>query len=148
MSGSRYASSASIAATILEEGSNSPADVVFMQDAGALGALAIEGFLAVLPDRFLSKVDPRFRSPSGEWVGTSGRARTVVYNVENIDPETDLPEFDPRFRRPDVEGAHRLSSDERLLPGVHHGPACPDRRGGHPRLARGHQGQRPQVLHQ
>ncbi len=88
----RYASSASIAATILEEGSNSPADVVFMQDAGALGALANEGFLAVLPGRFLDLVDPRFRSPIGEWVGTSGRARTVVYNVENIDPATDLPD--------------------------------------------------------
>lgn len=100
----RYASSAAIAATILEEGSNSPADVVFVQDAGALGVLAIEGFLAVLPDRFLSKVDPRFRSPSGEWVGTSGRARTVVYNVDNIDPETDLPDSILGFADPKWKG--------------------------------------------
>ena len=36
----RYGETAELAATILEEGQNSPADVYFAQDAGALGALA------------------------------------------------------------------------------------------------------------
>ncbi len=99
----RYASSAGIVATILEEGKNTPADVVFLQDPGGLGALAQEGILTVLPDELLDRVDPRFRSRSGVWVGTSGRARTVIYNLEAINPETDLPDTilgftDPQWR--------------------------------------------------
>ncbi len=99
----KYAGSAAIAATILEEGDNTPADVVFLQDPGSLGALSEAGVLAELPSELLSEVDPRFRSPRGEWVGASGRARTVVYNTSAIDPATDLPDSildftDPRWK--------------------------------------------------
>lgn len=86
-----YASTSAIAATILEEGKNSPADVVLMQDAGALGALAQASILATLPDATLQMVDARYRSPQGVWVGVSGRARTVVYNTKTVVPERDLP---------------------------------------------------------
>ena len=89
--GVKYASSSELVATILEEGLNSPADVVFLQDTGALGALAQAGMLGRLPDELMTRVDSRFRSPSGVWVGTSGRARTVVYNTESINPDQDLP---------------------------------------------------------
>ena len=88
----KYAGSASTAVTLLEEGDNTPADVVFLQDPGSLGSLAAEGMLAELPQETLDKVDPRFRDPNGQWIGTSGRARTIIYNTEAIDPETDLPE--------------------------------------------------------
>lgn len=100
----RYAKSAAIVATLLEEGENTPADVVFLQDAGALGALGQEGFLDSLSPDVLDKVDRRFRSPEGLWVGTSGRARTVVYNVETIDPATDLPETILAFTDPSWKG--------------------------------------------
>ena len=86
----KYGGTAEIAATILEEGANSPADVFYAQDAGALGALQAENRLAALPDAILNAVEPRFRSPQGQWVGTSGRARVVVYNTESVKPE-DLP---------------------------------------------------------
>ena len=39
----RYGGTAELAATIMEEGQNSPADVFFGQDAGALGALSLAG---------------------------------------------------------------------------------------------------------
>lgn len=100
----KYAGSASIAATILEEGKNTPADVVFMQDPGSLGSLSDAGMLAELPDELLSKVAPGFRSPAGHWVGTSGRARTVVYNTAAIDPEKDLPESILGFTDPEWRG--------------------------------------------
>ena len=87
----KYASSASTAATLLEEGDNSPADVVFLQDPGSLGSLAAQGMLVELPQATLEKVDARFRDPDGRWIGTSGRARTIVYNTETINPDTDLP---------------------------------------------------------
>lgn len=87
----RYGETAELAATIMEEGSNSPADVYFAQDAGALGALAYTGRLRRLPDAILQKVEARFRSSDGLWVGVSGRARVVAYNTRRV-PVRDLPD--------------------------------------------------------
>ncbi|MCB0063099.1 MAG: iron ABC transporter substrate-binding protein [Caldilineaceae bacterium] len=86
----RYGDTAEMAATILEEGANSPADVFFAQDAGALGALADAGVLAPLPESVLAQVEPRFHSPDGLWVGVSGRARVLVYNTDEL-TAADLP---------------------------------------------------------
>src|SRR5688500_1950591 len=80
----RYGSTAELAALLLEEGANSPADVYFAQDAGALGAVAEAGLLRTLPAEILGRVPERFRSPDGEWVGLSGRARVVVYDSREI----------------------------------------------------------------
>ncbi len=100
----KYAGSASTAATLLEEGNNTPADVVFMQDPGSLGILADSGMLSQIPQATLDKVDPRFRSPAGLWIGTSGRARTIIYNTEAIDPATDLPPSILDFTAPEWRG--------------------------------------------
>ncbi|HSL64004.1 MAG TPA: iron ABC transporter substrate-binding protein [Gaiellaceae bacterium] len=98
----RYGDSAELAATIAEEGDNSPADVFFAQDAGTLGAVAAEGLLAQLPQELLGRVDARFRDPDGRWVGTSGRARVVVYNTEALSedelPDTIFGYTDPRWK--------------------------------------------------
>jgi iron(III) transport system substrate-binding protein len=100
--GVRYGATAEMAATIMEEGTNSPADVYFAQDAGALGALAFAGRLRRLPDAMLQRVEPRFRSGDGVWVGISGRARVVVYNTRNVavrDLPASIAEFtNPRWR--------------------------------------------------
>jgi len=99
----RYGGTAELANLILTEGENSPADVFFAQDAGALGAVAQEGMLAVLPDDLLDRVDARFRSPAGEWVGISGRSRVVVYNTENVS-EDELPDTIFGFTDPEWSG--------------------------------------------
>ncbi len=96
----RYAGTAELAALLLEEGTRSPADVFIAQDSGALGAVA--ELLSPLTQPTLDKVDARFRSPQGTWIGLSGRARVVVYNSAKLSP-ADLPETiqgftDPKWR--------------------------------------------------
>lgn len=86
----RYGGTAEMAATILEEGQNSPADVYIGQDAGALGALAQAGRFATLPSDVLERVPAAFRSDDGLWVGLSGRARVLVYNTELV-AQDELP---------------------------------------------------------
>ena len=99
----KYAGSAELAATLLEEGDRSPADVYIAQDAGALGAVEAEGLFAKLDDDILASVSEAFRSPSGAWVGLSGRARTIVYNTDDIDP-ADLPDSLLDFTDPQWKG--------------------------------------------
>lgn len=99
----RYGSTAEMAATLLEEGANSPADVFFAQDPGGLGAVAEAGLFAPLPESTLSLVDERYRSPDSLWVGISGRARVVVYNTEVISP-ADLPADIWDFTDPQWQG--------------------------------------------
>ncbi len=86
----KYAGTTALAATILEEGDASPADVFFAQDAGALGAVASEGRLIALPADTIAKVDERFSSDDGRWVGVSGRARVVIYDTRAL-TEAQLP---------------------------------------------------------
>jgi iron(III) transport system substrate-binding protein len=85
----RFGETPQLAATILEEGGNSPADLFFSQDAGALGALGSEGLLVLLPRDILRRVPPRFRARDGTWVGTSARARVIAYG-EDVEP-SELP---------------------------------------------------------
>ena len=86
----RYAGTAELAAQLLEEGDRSPADVFFSQDAGALGALQQAGLLAPLPADTLAKVPAAYAGEGGTWVGTSARARVVLYNSDLV-PAADLP---------------------------------------------------------
>jgi iron(III) transport system substrate-binding protein len=83
----RYGDSAELAATIAEEGGNSPAGVFFAQDPGSLGAVSAEGLAAELPQGLLERVPARFRDPQGRWVGTSGRVRVIAYNTDTLSEE-------------------------------------------------------------
>ncbi|MEZ4709614.1 MAG: iron ABC transporter substrate-binding protein [Caldilineaceae bacterium] len=87
----RYGGTAEMAATLLEEGANSPADIFFAQDPGGLGAVDNAGLLAPLPESITNQVMTEFRSPDSAWVGVSGRARVVVYNTDALTP-ADLPD--------------------------------------------------------
>jgi iron(III) transport system substrate-binding protein len=96
----RYADSAELAATIAEEGDNSPADVFFAQDPGSLGS--VDDQLAELPDDVLNRVDARFRDNAGRWVGTSGRARVIVFNTDELSaaevPDSVFDLTDPKWK--------------------------------------------------
>ena len=99
----RYGDTSELAAQILEEGENTPADLFFAQDPGALGALAAENRFQQLPEELTQRVPERFRSPDDLWVGTSGRARVVAYNTEALSEE-DLPDSIFGFTDPEWEG--------------------------------------------
>ena len=95
----REGDSTELAATLLLEGDNSPADVFLAQDPASLGTAA--EMLDQLPADLLSLVPDRFSDTDGRWVGISGRARTLVYNADLVD-EADLPSSiddltDPRW---------------------------------------------------
>ncbi len=87
----RYGNTAELAVTILEEGANSPADIYWAQDAGALGALEGAQRFVTLPDDVLGLVDENFRAPSGAWTGVTGRVRVLAYNTDVLD-EADVPD--------------------------------------------------------
>jgi iron(III) transport system substrate-binding protein len=99
----RYGDTAEMAGLILTEGDNSPADVYYGQDAGALGALASAGRLVELPDDLLERVPASLRSTQGQWIGLSGRARVVVYNTDLLS-EDDLPDSMLDFTDPEWNG--------------------------------------------
>jgi iron(III) transport system substrate-binding protein len=99
----RYAGSTELAATLREEGSNTPADVFFAQDPASLGAVAESGLFSALAPDILALVDPRFSDPSGRWVGTSGRARVVVYDSTRLSA-ADLPSSVAGFTSPEWKG--------------------------------------------
>ena len=92
----RYAGSADLAATILEEGSSSPADVFLAQDPASLGSVALANLLRPLPEETIATVPDRFSDPDGLWVGVSGRARVVVYD-SGVVSESELPETEDGF---------------------------------------------------
>jgi iron(III) transport system substrate-binding protein len=98
----RYGNTAQLAAQLLEEGKRTKADVYFSQDGGALGALGKRDLLAALPEAVLDRVPAKFRARDGRWVGTSARARVIVYDPKQL-AEKDVPDSvfdltDPRWK--------------------------------------------------
>ncbi len=99
----RFGDSGPLAATLAEEGDNSPADVFFSQDAGSLDAVDAEGLLAELPKDILDRVPARFRADDGAWVGVSARARIIAYNADAVS-KSELPDSPLELTEPEWEG--------------------------------------------
>ena len=132
----RWGGSSELAATIMEEGDNSPADIFYTKDPGALGSVSDK--LMTLPDAILNKAKPEFRSANGSWVGVSGRARAVAFSTKRV-KESELPDSiwgftDPKWKgrlawaptngsfQTMVTGMRKLWGEERTkdwLKGVH-----------------------------
>jgi iron(III) transport system substrate-binding protein len=97
----RDGTTSDLALLIEEEGDRSPADVFLSQSPGAVAYLDGLGRLTELPQATLDAVPDDDRAPDGQWVGITGRVRTLVYNPELVD-EADLPASvmeltDPRY---------------------------------------------------
>lgn len=97
----RYGDSAELAALLLEEGKNSPADIFLSQDAGAIGAVAAQDLFKSLDSSVISVVAEQFRDPNSKWVGITGRSRIIAYNNKKYSA-ADLPKtidelLDPKW---------------------------------------------------
>ncbi|CAA0079627.1 putative binding protein component of ABC iron transporter [BD1-7 clade bacterium] len=69
------------------EGASTPADILLTTDVGFLWKAQQEGVLAPLQSEVLSaNVPVHLRDKSGYWYGLTQRARTLVYNSDNIQP--------------------------------------------------------------
>jgi iron(III) transport system substrate-binding protein len=80
----RYGDSAELAAQILEEGGNSPADLFLSQDAGSLGAVAEAGLFTQLSDEIASAIPATYVAANRNWVGVTGRARVFAYAPDRV----------------------------------------------------------------
>ena len=97
----KYAGTAALAATLLEEGGNSPADVFYAQDPGGLAA--VSHLMVELPGDITGMPPEWARSANGRWVGITGRARVVVYSTDKL-TEDDLPDDLWGFTEPRWKG--------------------------------------------
>jgi len=97
----RTGDSPTLAATLVEEGRNSRADLFYAQDAGSLDAIEKAGNLERLPADLLAQVPARFRSRDGRWVGVTARSRVIAYG-EKVKaselPDSPLELAEPTWR--------------------------------------------------
>jgi iron(III) transport system substrate-binding protein len=91
-----------LADEIVNEGSRSPADVLYTENSPAIQYLADKGLLAPVDPSTLALTPSRFNSPDGDWVGVSARVSVLIYNPSLIS-KADLPSSvlqlaDPRYQ--------------------------------------------------
>ncbi|HYN99966.1 MAG TPA: extracellular solute-binding protein [Actinomycetota bacterium] len=97
-----FGSDAELRERIEAEGENTQADVYMTVDAGNLYLAADEGIFQPLESDVLSDAIPEsLRDPQNQWFGLGVRARTIVYNPEEVEPE-ELSTYealaDPKWR--------------------------------------------------
>ena len=104
-----------------------PADVFFAQDPG-LARRGRRRSSRELPD---GDARPRrrreFRDADGRWVGTSGRARVLVFNTDEL-TEDEVPDSVFDLTDPKWKGKVGIAADERVLPGLRDRDAARRRR--------------------
>ena len=77
----KYGKTGALAATLLEEGSKTPADIYFAQDPGGLGS--VNSILSILSDEIISLGPNWANSPDNKWIGISGRGRVALYREDS-----------------------------------------------------------------
>ncbi|MDY6785764.1 MAG: Fe(3+) ABC transporter substrate-binding protein [Cyanobacteriota bacterium] len=73
---------------IKSEGANSPADVLITVDVGNLWRAEQEGILQPVSSTVLAeKIPANLQDSEGKWFALTKRARVIVYNADNVQPE-------------------------------------------------------------
>jgi iron(III) transport system substrate-binding protein len=91
-----------LTAQIEQEGSRSPADVVYTENSNWLDQLDQQGLLTTVDGPTLANVPAADSAASGDWVGVSARVSVLLYNTDKLRP-ADLPRSilglaDPRWK--------------------------------------------------
>ncbi len=87
---------------IVQEGSRSPADVIYTENSPALEYLQHKGLLSKVDAATLAKTPSKYSSPQGDWVGVSARVSVLIYNPSLIKksalPTSVLQLANPKYR--------------------------------------------------
>jgi iron(III) transport system substrate-binding protein len=94
-----------------QEGPRSPADVIYTENSPALERLQENHQLAPVDAATLAAVPSHDSSPSGDWVGLSGRVSALSYNTAEISP-AQLPASVMQFASPKWKGKLGLAPQE------------------------------------
>ena len=131
----RSADEATLANQIIQEGSNSPADVFYTENSPALEALGERGLLVPVDSVDARRPCPRIDSSQrGDWVGVSARVSELVYNTAQM-KGGEVPELGPAAGGAELQGQGRLRALRDRLPAARHrdleaeGAARPPKRG-------------------
>jgi iron(III) transport system substrate-binding protein len=105
-----------LAAQLVAEGANSPADVYFTENSPELMLLEEKGLLNKVDTATLQIIPARFNSPSGQWVGVTARESVLAYNTSKIQP-SQLPPSLFDLAKPEWKGKVGIApSDADFLP--------------------------------
>lgn len=107
----RSGDEAELANQIVQEGSNSPADVFYTENTPALEHLREHELLTPIDASTLAAIPARYGSVDGDWVGVSGRVSVMVYNTKQISP-TELPSSILAFAEPKWKGKLGIAPSE------------------------------------
>lgn len=92
----RYGETPDTVNTVLEEGDDTRADVVVLQNAAGIEKLRSERLLQ--PYRGLAKTPARFRARDNAWTGLSGRARVLITRQGGEAPRSVFELTQPRWK--------------------------------------------------
>jgi iron(III) transport system substrate-binding protein len=96
---------------IVQEGSNSPADVFYTENTPVLEHLRGESLLAPLLHSTLAAIPARYNSSRGVWVGVSARVSVMVYNTGKVSPAS-LPSSILALAQPQWKGKLGIAPSE------------------------------------
>ena len=75
---------------MVQEGENSPADVLLTVDIGRLSGAVNSGVTQSFQSGIVeSNIPPQYRDPNGHWVGLTARARVVYASIDRV-PENEI----------------------------------------------------------
>jgi iron(III) transport system substrate-binding protein len=98
-------------AEIVQEGSRSPADVIYTENSPALEYLQQRGLLARTDASTLAKTPAKYSSPEGDWVGVSARVSVLIYNPSLI-KKSQLPQHVLELANPKYKGKLAFAAGE------------------------------------